>query len=139
MELQDILFLIAAIAAWVISSYRKFSAGIPRRPETKPVIQQDKSTSKKPSALSEVQRKRSGAERTLYKKPDQHILQNATDEQSSAQRFWDETLKKEQQEQLTSELYRSDAAAEITAEIHSGNVDWRKAVILNTILRPVYF
>ena len=154
MKLKDIIFLVAAVIAWLYSSYRTYqkqNAGkskpiidntpVPEIP--KPVARQ-MTTRKVQEKIP--QRTKREYENTNRKSMPGSLEKMVTDIIPGNAGF-PENLNVSEKKPLVhniqpfeqKSLVSDNSINELIEEIHSGKIDWRKAIILNEIIRPVYF
>lgn len=149
MELRDIIFLIIAIAAWIYSNFRKLQQEAAKRakklaesqpravvaevkPQQSPVIKANEQRVKKSFAHKD---------KVAYTVED-HTLIGAEGEKHRAGEFWkkhDESERMIAQKNYIEKSASKNLQQSLIDEIRSGKTDWRRAVILSEIIRPVYF
>ena len=154
MEFKDIVVLIAAVIAWIYSSYRNFQKEAAKKakkvaefkpePQASPPAPQPKRSTVKPVVSSRQVREviKKSVEPVSYA-PTGSLEKEFSDISTRTSR---RKAEKEQkidvdkiniaQNELTDS---SDGNSALLTEIHSGKTDWRKAIILSEVIRPVYF
>ena len=153
MKSKDIIFLVVAIVAWLYSSYRTYQKQIankksidklPIPDEPKPVPQQitKRQIPDKPVILPRTIRNYENAGR----KATAVSLEKMVSDIPAVVEFKGNRKDSEKKPVVhniqpieTNPAFNDHSIDEIIEEIHSGKIDWRKAVILNEIIRPVYF
>ena len=154
MKSKDLIFLIVALIAWIYSSYRSFQKqAAQKREEVKrqPVLQQETITNPDPFPISTPGRKivrdpqQPSTLSTARASPSGSLEILTTDIKTSTGLFPKKRVveKKEGIAKQVDESFKSpfkvDTSEDIVEEIINGKTDWRKAIVLSEILRPVYF
>lgn len=152
MDIEDILILVAAIIGWVYSNFRKLQKDAVERSRKLNVPTDNKPDEQlKPASVTMPVPKKQPL-KTVIRNADRHteVVIERVDETKQAEEFWkkiqndvsgssyinDDVDKKSN---ITGITAQSSDYINIVEEIHSGNVDWKKAIIYTEILRPVYF
>jgi hypothetical protein len=137
MDFEDIVFIIVAIIAWVYNGYRKLqNEAIKRSKEIAP------------PPVATVQPLPVPVPAKSPVRPSKQPV--ISEETILVEDFWKEKLKSETSpsyiiedvNKKNKDILFTDTtpvASEIITELHSNNIDWKKAIIYSEILRPVYF
>lgn len=156
MEFKTILYLTAAIVWWLYGSYRNYKKQEQKKAERIPVPEQipvpkvvKRQTTEikkvvQPVAKSIKQLKPVVAKPNTFQQPvtlesiksdiPQSSLQSNIDVFDAAVFQTDDTMP-----QTSTINLQSEKQPELAEEIRSGNIDWRKAIVLGELVRPVYF
>jgi hypothetical protein len=147
MDFEDIIILIVAAIGWIYSNYRKLQKQAVERSRKLSVPEEIKPELPKPVVVRAKPVKSQSLEKAISST---EAVPANYDERKKAEEFWqkmqgetgepsyinaDVNKKNEYEpgsEQVTQYI-------NVVDEIHSGNIDWKKAIIYSEILRPVYF
>lgn len=145
MDFEHIIFIIAAVIAWLFNNYTKLQKEAVERAKKLPPPPQNQQTPVPATVTAQTITKQVKQKITSVKKG---FSEN--EERKKTEEFWKRTLASE-----TSDSYikpdvdknnfseettlKETSIEKISEEIYSDNVDWKKAFIYSEILRPVYF
>jgi hypothetical protein len=149
MDFEDIVFIIVAIIAWVYNGYRKLqNEAIKRSKEIAPPPVATVQPLPVPVPAKSPVRPSKQPVIIPGRKKVAPIVKS--EETILVEDFWKEKLKSETSpsyiiedvNKKNKDILFTDTtpvASEIITELHSNNIDWKKAIIYSEILRPVYF
>ena len=154
MKINDILFLVAAIIVWLYSSYRTYQKQAAEKAKTvisklppesdpvKPVVRQIVTVKRKLEPKLKPERIKSKYEKVQATKEPVSLENITSDIHQGIAPFHgyekEQTVNNIQSMEVKTSS-SSNYIEELIDEIHSGNTDWRKAIILSELIRPVYF
>ena len=146
MDFEDIVILIAAAIGWIYSNYRKLQKQAVERAGKLNIPTDINTEEPKPVPVTRLPLKKS-FEKPVAKTKVSPVLY---DERKKAEEFWSKRLQETMQPAYINadvdkknmddvNIGPSPIYINFSGEIHSANMDWRKAIIYSEILRPVYF